>query len=209
MAKRIRGIRVISAVGVVAALPFVWAAAPYWGVTSIPWLEHEPTEAELAATAPDQWISYPGVRQPETFAADAVTVPDDAAVAGVEVGGVHRAYLFTGMAVPQTHVVNDRVGGIPLSVAYCNLRNCVTAYTSADGAPKPLDLGVNGLIHGQLVLSANGRAYFQEPREGTTEALPPDQIPYVTYPCERTTWGAWRAHHPDTDIYLGLYQGYY
>src|SRR6266849_3488222 len=104
MRNRIRGIRLLSVVGVVAAFPFVWAAAPYWGVTSIPWLEHEPTEAELAAIASDQWISYPGVLQPDTFASAAVTVPDDAAVVGVEVGGIHRAYLLKGMAVPQTHV---------------------------------------------------------------------------------------------------------
>jgi hypothetical protein len=208
MRMRFRGIRVISVLGVGAALPFIWAVAPYWGVTSIPWLDHEPTEAELAANAPDLWIAYPGVRQPNTFAAGSVSVPDDAAVVGVEVGGIHRAYLLTGMDVPQAHVVNDLVGGVPLSVAYCNLRDCATAYTSSDGAAAPLDLGVQGLIHQQLVLSANGRAYFQEPSEGTYEPLPPDEIPYPTYPCERTTWGTWRAHHPDSDIYLGLCRGY-
>src|ERR1700687_10463 len=126
MRKRIAGVQVMSVIGVVAAIPFIWAAAPYWGVTSMPWFEHEPTEAELAAMAPDQWISYPGVRQPDTFAANNVAVPDDADIVGVEVGGIHRAYLLMGMAVPQTHVVNDLVGGMPVSVAYCNLRNCAT-----------------------------------------------------------------------------------
>jgi len=209
MRKRLAGIQVLSVIGVVAALPFIWAAAPYWGMTSIPRLEHEPTEAELAAKAPDLWLSYPGVRQPDTFAADAVSVPDDADIVGVEVGGIHRAYLLKGMAVPQTHVVNDLLGGIPVSVAYCNLRNCATAYTSGDGAAEPLDLGVHGLVHRQLILSAKGRAYLQEPLEETNEALPPDQIPYASYPCERTTWGAWRAYHPNTDVYLGFYRGYY
>ena len=209
MRMKTRDIWLMSFLGVGAVLPFVWAAAPYWGVTSIPWLQSEPTEEELAANAPNDWLSYPGVTLPETFPAEMVSIPENAEVVGIEANGLHRAYLLMGMFEPQRHIVNDVVGGIPVSVAFCNLRNCVTAYTSADGSQEPLDLGVGGLVHRQLVLSTNGSVYLQEPREGTTVVMQPDQFPHEKYPFERSTWGAWRARHPDTEIYLGSFGGYH
>jgi len=130
-------------------------------------------------------------------------VPDDAVVVGVEAGGKHRAYLLQGMCNPNTHVVNDLLGGVPLSVAFCNLRDCVTTYTPACERNEPFEIGVYGLIKGQIVLSADGRAYFQEPSQASEYAEQPDRLPFLSYPFEQISWGAWPTEHPDTDIYLG------
>jgi hypothetical protein len=164
-----------------------------------------PSKSQATSTeqARDAVLIIPGVHEPGTLAADRARVPDSAEVVGIEAGGAHRAYLLDGMSTPPTHVVNDLPGGVPVSVAYCKLRDCATAYTGARPTGVRLDLGVYALFRGKLVLMARGRAYFQERTEPNQAAEQPDRLPYASYPFERTTWGQWRHNHPDTDIYVG------
>jgi Protein of unknown function (DUF3179) len=186
-----------SMIGSALLFPFVWAMDPvlHW----LPACFHAKPQRVVVQ---DMIFIRAGVQQPETLAPDAVDIPPETQVVGVEAGGKHRAYVLPGMARPATHVVNDLIQGVPVSVAYCNLRDCATAYTSRDGAREPLDLGVYGLVNAQLALYAGGRAYFQEP-SFSDHVEPADQLPYARYPFQRTTWGAWRENHPDTDVYLG------
>jgi hypothetical protein len=164
-----------------------------------------PTKSQAAPTEEerDAVLIIPGIREPGTLTAEEATVPDHSEVIGIEAGGAHRAYLLDGMSTPPTHVVNDLPGGVPVSVAYCKLRDCATAYTGARPTGVPLDLGVYALFQGHLVLMAKGGAYFQEPTEAHPGAEQPDRLPYQSYPFERTTWGTWRHKHPDTDIFVG------
>src|SRR6266849_4890711 len=120
---------------------------------------HETKDAP-AEEERDVVLIFPGIHEPVTLAADEAAVPDSAAVVGIEAGGTHRAYLIQAMSTPEKHVVNDLPGGIPVSVAYCKLRDCVTAYTGARPTGERLDLGVYGLFQGRLVLMARGGAYF-------------------------------------------------
>jgi hypothetical protein len=182
--------------GIAVLFSLLWAVAP---LIDVP-VAREPSGG------PHCWDKarfLPGIRQPGTHPADAVPVPDSAAVVGIEAGGIYRAYLLMGMTTPELRVINDLPGGIPVSLAYCNLKDCAKAYSARNGSGEPLDLGVHGLIQGQLVLSAKGGAYLQEPMDACVLAEQPDRLPYYSYPLERATWGAWRQEHPDTDIYIG------
>ncbi len=89
---------------------------------------------------------------------------------------------------------------MPVSVTYCDLRDCVRVFTGEGRAALALRQG--GLFQGKMVLRAGGRAYLQE----SLSALEPSgaaAFPYKSYAYVRTTWGTWRKAHPTTDIYLG------
>jgi len=100
---------------------------------------------------------------------------------------------------PASHIVNDLIGGLPLSVSYCNLHDCVQVVTDKGAAP--LKLQVAGVDGWSMLLAVGGHNY----RQSTLEPLEADtpSFPYRIHPWERTTWGAWKSAHPDTDVYLG------
>jgi hypothetical protein len=134
-------------------------------------------------------------------AADA-GLEDDEAVIGVRAGGRTRAYCVSALSKGHaTHVVNDMLGGVPVSVTYCNMHRCARAF-SDDEANQPLELAQGGLVTGSMVLRASGHRYRQDSGEPLDPDAPP--FPYVAYPAEVTTWGEWRREHPDTDVYLGF-----
>lgn len=151
-------------------------------------------------------VSYraSGVKTPATVPADQVALSDDEPVVGIEVGDRHRAYHLRSMGDMARHVVNDLVDGKAVSVAYCNIFDCITAY-GGEAAVEPLDLGVAGLDAGSLLLTVHGFTFYQKTSEFADPApagQPLPKFPYASYPSERTTWGRWKALHPDTDLYI-------
>ena len=75
-------------------------------------------------------------------AGDVVLSPNDLVV-GVEFAGHHRAYPVAAMSHSSTHVMNDRMAGRPLTVAYCDRTNCARAFTTREGQSS-IDLAVGG-----------------------------------------------------------------
>jgi hypothetical protein len=142
-----------------------------------------------------------GVLRPPTVPADRAGLPEDEEVIGVVVGGEARAYQLKALHVGRHHVVNDLIGGVPISVAYCDISNCTRVFTRR-GATEPLDVWQSGFGRGGLILKIEGVAY----RHQTGEPLEPGPgvppIPYEDYPWIRATWGTWRRDHPGTEIYL-------
>jgi hypothetical protein len=128
-------------------------------------------------------------------------VEDDTPVIGVTLGDQHRAYLLADLWWPDRHVLNDQVGEVPLSVTFCNLSNCVRAFT-ADTRGQPLDLASGGRHPHKarkMVLRVGGRTFEQEtgePLDGDTRR----PFPYQPVAAVRTTWGQWRADHPKTEL---------
>jgi Protein of unknown function (DUF3179) len=104
-------------------------------------------------------LSSPVVRPRAIAASDAGLRPDEP-VLGVVVDGRARAYRLGAMESRSGHLINDVVGDVPVSVAYCDLTRCARAYTGPPGSG-PLHLGVAGLLDGEMVLRADGIAYFQ------------------------------------------------
>jgi hypothetical protein len=146
-------------------------------------------------------VFWPGVRLPPATAATA-DVADDAEVIGVSVAGHARAYLLKAMdRHPSLHAVNDLLGGHAISVTYCPLSGCARVF-QAGPATTPLALEVGGFPETGMKLRVGGVEYDHKTGANLTQpgGAP---IPYAELPHVRTTWGAWRAAHPDTDLYTG------
>jgi hypothetical protein len=142
------------------------------------------------------------VVRPTVLKAEEAPLSGRAEVLGVEVGGRARAYWLAAFRSPSRHIVNDLIEGIPVSVAYCDGRDCTRVYTAPHGAP-PLDMTVAGLRDGRMVVRFGEVLYDHEsgnPLEAGPVRTP---LPLEQIPATRTTWDEWRRLHPETDIYVG------
>jgi Protein of unknown function (DUF3179) len=146
--------------------------------------------------------SSPIVRPLAVPAREASLRPDELVV-GVEVGGQTRAYRLASMEDPSSHLVNDLVGRVPISIAYCDLTRCVRVYTDAQ-ATTPLDARVAGLLHGEMVVEVRGSLYFQKSGAPVETAKNPPALPYALLSPVVTTWSDWVHKHPLTEVYVGV-----
>ncbi|MBY0228468.1 MAG: DUF3179 domain-containing protein [Gemmataceae bacterium] len=137
-----------------------------------------------------------GIDLPEMRKASEARLEDDDEVVGIVVGGTARAYSLKAMAPMTSHVVNDLAGGVPVTVTYCDLAECVRVFTGP-GKGKHLGLGQMGRVEDSLLLNAGGRMI----RQSTGRAMGGEGEPLPTVAHERTTWKAWRTAHPDTLAY--------
>lgn len=173
------------------------AAGDYSGPFELPVPEGElrrgaPRDAIPAITAPvfaDDWTGFDEV--------DA-TLDDGDEVVGVELDGVARAYP---LAVLNWHeIVNDEFDGRPAVVTYCPL--CGSAVV-ADGVAggEPTYFGVSGLLWMSDLVMYDDRTNslwsqvlataIRGELTGETLSLLPSTI---------STWGEWRAAHPETEV---------
>lgn len=166
-------------------------------------VEHQ-VDSPTATTEPEV---VPGIFLPELCPAHLAHVADISPVIGVVVNGEARAYLRDALEFYasndrsdlSSHVINDVVGGIAVTVTRCNLRNTTRVFTST-GQPttvstthcEPLDVGVGGWDDGMLLVVA-GQTYHQASAE----------IPLTDMPFENMSWKEWVARHPDTLVYTG------
>ena len=143
-------------------------------------------------------MNYPGVVEPRTIPAEEVRWDDDEEVIGVTVAGVSRAYLVSALEHPSRHIVNDMVGGVPVTVTYCNIARCFRGFTS-DQRDKPLDLGVGGLYQGEeMMLLIGGERFLQKTLEPFDQKARSRGFPYKDFPLTVTTWKKWKEAHPET-----------
>jgi len=133
-----------------------------------------------------------GIRQPPTSPADEAQIDEQAHIIGVGVAGKHRAYLASVFEDTSSHVVNDLVGDVPVSVTHCDQTRSTRVFT-ADKRGAVIELMTGGWENNELSLRLNDVHYAQ-----TSADVPLTDVPFVA-----TTWGEWKASHPDTDIYVG------
>ena len=70
-----------------------------------------------------------------------VQVPDDTLVIGIESGGRSRAYMLSAFTRPDEHVCNDLIDGVPVTVTYCDLDDCVRLFTAPGRREAPRHRG--------------------------------------------------------------------
>lgn len=154
-------------------------------------------------------MSQPGIRQPPTVSAIASGLNDDAQIIGVTVGGRSRAYLVSAFApLPggryATHVVNDLLAGIPVTITHCDRTDCTRVFTG-HAAGKPLDIAVGGWggAKGAGLLLLVGSVRYPQ---ATDQPLHKGEagFPYAERAYTRLTWKQWRDAHPATDVYVGV-----
>ncbi len=143
----------------------------------------------------------PPLRSPWMDAAsDADWLDDGDIVFGVAVGDDVRAYPKRVLAWHE--MFTDEVGGVPIVGVYCTLCGSMIVYDTVVG-DTAFTMGTSGFLYRsnklmfdartQSLWSTLGGAPVVGPLVGRGIALPMRSV--VT-----TTWGAWRARHPDTTV---------
>jgi hypothetical protein len=150
-------------------------------------------------------IEGEGLIRPPTSGVEGSGMLDDDEIIGVEAGGRARAYRLDALRGRTHHIVNDLLGGVPVSVSYCDMNDCVRAYTDPRGTA-PLGFSVGGLYvdNGpEMVLKLDGVFYLQKSGKPINPGPGSVAIPYDLVEPTRTTWKEWVRRHPDTDVYTG------
>jgi hypothetical protein len=129
---------------------------------------------------------------------DASTVdylaPTDPVVA-VEINGDARAYPLEIMIWHE--LVNDTVGGVPVSIAYCPLCNSVTVY-DREIEGRVLDFGVSGLLfNSSLVMYDRQTQTLWSHFSGQPLYGELGEAELVERPSTIVGFETWRAAHPD------------
>jgi len=146
----------------------------------------------------------PAADNPEvTTAEEATWLDDDDTVFGVEVNGEYRAYPRRIMEVRE--MVNDTLGGRDLGIPYCTLCGAAQAFFTDDlpeGIERPILRTSGLLIRSNKVMydvitfsvfdTFLGRAVTGPLAEANLQL---EQASVIT-----TSWGMWRAAHPETTV---------
>lgn len=126
---------------------------------------------------------------------------DDMLVIGVVDQGKAKAWSLESLLRPENHVYNDQLfGAHGLSVTFCDIADCVKVFSREDGKPTRLGQGgPHSSRPGKMLVVADGKQYWQDTGEPLYNGAPP--FPLKEVPHERTTWGEWKAKHPDSALY--------
>ncbi len=135
-------------------------------------------------------------------AADATYLRPEDEVFGVALGGEARAYP---LRITNWHeMVNDVVGGVPVSLAYCTLCNAGILFrTDVAGFDEPLVFGSSGLLYrsNKLMYDDATRSLWNHfSGRPVVGPLAASDIELEVLPLVTTTWAEWRRLHPDTQV---------
>jgi hypothetical protein len=135
-------------------------------------------------------------------------VPADRVI-GLEINGETRTYPVRVLNLHE--LVNDTVGGVPVAVTWTPLCGGVVVFDRRmDGeSAAPVEFGVSGLL-----VNSNS-VFFDRRKDPRQESLWPQLAlraisgpaagrAMIVVPFELTTWGEWRAKHPETRVLIGL-----
>lgn len=141
-------------------------------------------------------LQYPKVLK----AADASFLRDGNLIFGVVVNGEARAYPKRILAWHEMAI--DRLGGAEITVVYCTLCGTVIPYDSAAGG-KPRRFGTSGLLYrsNKLMFDEETMSLWSM-LEGkpVVGALANSGLQLSSHASVTTTWGEWRAEHPNTTV---------
>ncbi len=148
-------------------------------------------------------FEIPGLSRPAVVPAEGSGLADDEEVIGVVAGGRPRAYRLKALEYPPWHVVNDVIGGVPVTVAHCDLSGCTRAYAGRAGSG-PLDVAQAGLVGGEMILKVEGAAYVHRTGRPLDPAPGVPGLPYPDHEWTKTTWREWTRRHPTTEVFVGM-----
>jgi len=138
---------------------------------------------------------------PRVPAAAAGFLSDHEKVFGVTAGGAHHAWPVRYLSWHE--MVNDTVGGEPVSLGFCTLCNTAIAYSGRSPAGGPWTFGTSGLLYrsNKLMIDRQTRSLWSqitgEPVVGPMAETP---VRLGLVPLTVTTWGEWKRAHPDTTV---------
>lgn len=133
-------------------------------------------------------------------AADARYLRNNHVVFGIVVNGEARAYPKRILAWHEMAV--DTVGGVDLTVVYCTLCGTVIPYESRLGSQRYI-FGTSGLLYrsNKLMFDQQTNSLWSSiDGRPVVGPLVGNGLQLVSHPVVTTTWGEWRATHPDTTV---------
>ena len=138
---------------------------------------------------------------PRVPAAQGGFLSDRETVFGVTAGGAHHAWPARYLSWHE--MVNDTVGGEPVSLAFCTLCNTAIAYSGRSIAGGRWTFGTSGLLYRSNKLMVDRQTWTLwsqltgEPVVGNMAETP---VRLELVPVTVTTWREWRLAHPDTTV---------
>ena len=152
----------------------------------------------------------PALDNPAMIAASAASYlnPDDP-VFGVDINGDARAYP---LRIANWHeMVNDVVGGVPVSLAYCTLCGSGILFDGrVAGQPEPFTFGSSGLLYRSNKLMYDRQTdslWEQFTGRPVVGKLAGSKIELKLLPLVLSSWSEWRSRHPGTRV-LSLETGF-
>jgi len=150
----------------------------------------------------------PPLRDPEMISANQATyLEEDHVVFGIEINDDARAYPKRILAWHEMFV--DTVGGVPVAGVYCTLCGAVILYeTTVDGTNH--ELGTSGFLYrsNKLMYDKATQSLWNTIRgEPVLGPLVGKDIALKHRSIVTTTWGEWKARHPETQV-LSLETGH-
>ncbi|NKB66245.1 MAG: DUF3179 domain-containing protein [Candidatus Latescibacteria bacterium] len=126
--------------------------------------------------------------------------PDDL-VLGVTVNGEAKAYPHN---IGWWHeIVNDRIGGLPISVTFCPLTGTGLVFNALDAETgRQIEFGVSGLLfNNNLIMYDRRDGSTLYPQLLYTAVLGPRQHEALELlPVVETTWAMWQRLYPNTRV---------
>jgi hypothetical protein len=145
----------------------------------------------------------PALTNPQhVAAADATYLEDGELVFGVEIGSDARAWPLR--ILDWHEMLNDVVGGVPVTLAYCTLCGSGILYDArVPGYDEPFVFGSSGFIYRSNKLMydhATHSLWQQFTGRPVVGPLTGSGIELETLPVTITTWQEWRRQHPGTKV---------
>lgn len=135
-------------------------------------------------------------------ASEAAVLDDEETVFGVEIGGDARAYPYRYMDWHE--MLNDVVGGVPVTLAYCTLCGSGILYRAAvPGSADRLVFGSSGLLYRSNKLMYDRQTHSlwnQFTGQPVVGPLSDSGLVLEVLPLLTTRWGEWRRRHPQTRV---------
>jgi hypothetical protein len=134
---------------------------------------------------------------------------DGEPVFGIALNGQARAYPLR--ILDWHEMANDRVGGVPVALAYCTLCGAGIAYDRRAPDGETYDFGSSGLLmrSNKLMVDRQTRSLWNQftgrPVVGPLADGPDFRLRVL--PSVVTTWGEWKRRHPGTKV-LSLETGF-
>ena len=144
----------------------------------------------------------PPIYAPEFVAPDAADWPEGEPVVGLALNGAARAYPAG--ILYRRELVNDVVGGVPALVSWCPLCYTALAHERRLDAATPVFGNQGALYRGAMTWYDHATGSVWSQPLGAAIAGPQAGRRLALLPAQLTTWGQWRAAHPDT---LALAEG--
>ncbi len=155
--------------------------------------------SQLRQGCPGGMDCIPSIDDPTYQSADAAGwLADEDLVIGIEIDGEARAYPLRILNVHE--IVNDEVGGRPVTVTYCPLCRSGLVFDRRVGGT-PLTFGVSGkLVNANLVMYDRETETYWSQLEGKAIVGPLVPRELTLVPSTITTWDEWRRAHPETRV---------